>query len=64
MELHWILTLEVPGLASLTRYGTWNAEPGSTRSTIFNQIRGAVAQDHPELTRANTVFWSLEPNQL
>ncbi|WP_405532085.1 hypothetical protein OG592_30660 [Streptomyces avidinii] len=61
---HWILTLELPGRAAATQYGTWNPHPGATRSDVFLAIRQEISRRHPELSSAVVSFFSLEPNQL
>ena len=63
-EYHWIITLELPGRASATFSGVAAVPPGQTRSEVYNGIRRELAAEHPELERANTAFFSLEPNQL
>jgi hypothetical protein len=64
MEMHWILTLDVPGRTTLTRYGVLVNDRGLTRAELFSEIRDEVARSYPGMANANTVFWSLEPNQL
>ncbi|WP_053627370.1 hypothetical protein [Streptomyces sp. XY511] len=60
----WILTLELPGRAAATQYGTWNPHPGSTRHDVFVAIRQHVTNRFPDLERATVAFFALEPNQL
>ncbi|UQX00905.1 hypothetical protein [Streptomyces sp. RerS4] len=60
----WVLTLEMPGRAMTTQYGTWTPPAGSSRFDVFMAIRGHVAAQQPEMAGANTIFFSLEPNQL
>ncbi|WP_053627392.1 hypothetical protein [Streptomyces sp. XY511] len=60
----WILTLELPGRAAATQYGTWNPVPGSTRHDVFVAIRQHVTGRFPELERATVAFFALESNQL
>ncbi|MFF9055366.1 hypothetical protein ACF09Z_29965 [Streptomyces erythrochromogenes] len=60
----WILTLELPGRAAATEYGTWNPDPGATRHDVFVAVRRHVTRQFPELERATVVFFSFEPNQL
>ncbi|MFE0577951.1 hypothetical protein [Streptomyces sp. NPDC058874] len=60
----WILTLELPGRAAATQYGTWNPVPGATRHDVFVAIRQHVTSRFPELERATVAFFALEPNQL
>lgn len=61
---HWILTLELPGRATSSNFGTLTPLPGWTRMDAFTAIKEHVAQQNPEMAGANTVFFSLEPNQL
>lgn len=61
---HWVLTLELPGRASMTQYGTYTPPAGTTRYDAFQAIRQHVTADHPEMARATTMFFALEPNQL
>ncbi|MGW2677161.1 hypothetical protein [Streptomyces sp. NPDC001436] len=61
---HWILTLEVPGQQVVTDSGTLNPPAGSTRYDMYLAIREYVISRAPEMSRANTVFFSLESNQL
>lgn len=63
MEHFWIITLEVPGRASLTRQGVCDPQPGDTRAGLFDKVRAEIAQDFPDLATANTIFWSVEPNR-
>ncbi|MFD0381159.1 hypothetical protein [Streptomyces sp. NPDC127112] len=61
---HWILTLEMPGKQVLTDSGTVNPPAGATRYDMYLAIREHTVSGYPELSRANCVFFSLEPNQL
>lgn len=61
---HWVLTLELPGRASMTQYGTYTPPAGTTRYDAFQTLRHHVTADHPEMARATTIFFALEPNQL
>ncbi|MFE4207106.1 hypothetical protein ACFRSX_18485 [Streptomyces goshikiensis] len=60
----WILTLELPGRAAATQYGTWNPYPGSTRHDVSVAIRQHVTNRFPDLERATVALFALEPNQL
>lgn len=60
----WILTLELPGRCTTTQYGTWTPPAGATRQDVFVALREHIVAERPELSRANTVFFSLERNQL
>ncbi|MGW4687694.1 hypothetical protein ACWEPM_22725 [Streptomyces sp. NPDC004244] len=60
----WILTLDLPGRAAATQYGTWNPHPGETRLDVFLAIKQEITRRHPELSGAVVSFFSLEPNQL
>ncbi|WP_328386792.1 hypothetical protein OHS81_24340 [Streptomyces sp. NBC_00400] len=61
---HWVMTLELPGRAMNTLYGTWTPPEGATRHDVFMAIKTDIGREAPEMTRANVVFFSLEPNQL
>ncbi|MFD3777964.1 hypothetical protein [Streptomyces sp. NPDC058612] len=61
---HWVLTLELPGRSSMTQSGTYTPPAGTTRYDAFQTLRRYVAADHPEMARATTMFFALEPNQL
>ncbi|MFG3001299.1 hypothetical protein [Streptomyces sp. NPDC048340] len=60
----WVLTLEMPGRGMTTQYGTWTPPASATRLDVFVTLRGHIVAQHPEMASANTVFFSLEPNQL
>ncbi|GGZ11676.1 hypothetical protein GCM10010343_42900 [Streptomyces avidinii] len=59
-----MLTLELPSRAMCTQNGTWTPPAGMTRKDAYLALRDALVAQQPELARANTVFFSLEPNQL
>ncbi|MFD9572902.1 hypothetical protein ACFWBI_24040 [Streptomyces sp. NPDC059982] len=59
----WVLTLELPGRAAMTQSGTYTPPPGTTRYDAFQALRQHVTASHPEMARANTMFFALEPNQ-
>lgn len=61
---HWVLTLEMPGRGMTTQFGTWTPPAGATRFDAFGALRSHIVAQHPEMASANTVFFSLEPNQL
>ncbi|MFE9802759.1 hypothetical protein ACFYP6_28450 [Streptomyces goshikiensis] len=61
---HWVLTLELPGRAAMTQSGTYTPPAGTTRYDAYQALRRYVAADHPEMSRANVMFFTLEPNQL
>lgn len=66
---HFILTLQVPlsggtGMASSTFEGACTPRPGMTRAEVYRWLRADVARSHPQLERANVIFFSLESNQL
>ncbi|MGW5396251.1 hypothetical protein [Streptomyces sp. NPDC003952] len=60
----WVLTLELPGLAAMTQNGTYTPPAGTTRYDAYQAIRRHVTSEHPEMDRANTMLFALEPNQL
>ena len=61
---HYVLTLDMPGRASGSWRGTLTPAPGTTRQAVLTQLLDQIHTDHPEFSRANIVFFSLEPNQL
>ncbi|MFG2861573.1 hypothetical protein [Streptomyces sioyaensis] len=61
---HWVITVELPGRAMETLYGTFTPPAGATRHDVFLAIKNDIAQQSPEMARANVVFFALEPNQL
>lgn len=61
---HWVMTLELPGYAATTRSGTWTPAPSTTRNDAFTAIRNEIAAQHPEMAKANVMFFAFEPNQL
>ncbi|MER6392426.1 hypothetical protein ABT236_28690 [Streptomyces sp. NPDC001523] len=60
----WMLTLELPGRASMTQSGTYTPPPGTTRYDAYQALRRYVIADHPEMERATTLFFALESNRL
>jgi hypothetical protein len=63
----WVITLQKPtprGMAVNTQYGVIQPDPGATRRGLFEQVRREIDQQFPELSGANVMFWSLEPNEL
>ncbi|MGW9079677.1 hypothetical protein [Streptomyces kronopolitis] len=61
---HWVISLELPGRAMGTRYGTFTPPAGATRQDVFLAIKNDIARQSPEMAHANVVFFALEPNQL
>ncbi|MFD3936716.1 hypothetical protein ACFWSF_17320 [Streptomyces sp. NPDC058611] len=61
---HWVLTLELPGRSASTSHGTWTPPAGMTRYDAYQALRSSMVAEQPELSRANTTYFSLEPNQL
>lgn len=65
---HFILTLQssVPsgGFRVFTTSGTHVPAPGWTRADFYKAIVDAVVQQNPELARANTLFFDLQPNRI
>ncbi|OEJ40136.1 hypothetical protein AR457_16450 [Streptomyces agglomeratus] len=60
----WIITLQVPGGASATGHGTFTPPAHWTRRDAFRAVLAEMYKDAPELTGANVLFFSLEPNRL
>ncbi|MGW6565085.1 hypothetical protein [Streptomyces sp. NPDC054975] len=61
---HYVLTLDMPGRIASTWHGTFTPGPTSTRNDVFLWLRERISAENPEFTRANVVFFSLEPNRL
>lgn len=61
---HWVMTLELPGYAATTRSGTWTPPPGTTRHDAYGAIRNEIATGHPEMAKANVMFFAFELNQV
>ncbi|MFS7877667.1 hypothetical protein ACEYXF_30675 [Streptomyces asiaticus] len=64
---HFVLTLQKPhggGFVSATFTNTITPRPGATRADIYEALREQITQAHPELSNANVLFFSLEPNGL
>ncbi|MFD8391187.1 hypothetical protein ACFV2N_18810 [Streptomyces sp. NPDC059680] len=61
---HFVITLEKPGLLSMTQEGTFTPPPGSTRQDAYALIYRAVTSQDPDLNGASVGFFMLEPNQL
>lgn len=63
----WMITLQKPipgGMAMNTQYGTVHLAPGSTRHEVYGQLRAELDRQNPQMSDANVVFFSLEPNDL
>ncbi|WP_314242296.1 hypothetical protein [Streptomyces sp. DSM 40907] len=60
----WVLTLEIPGRGMTTQFGTSTPPADATRYDVLVALRGHIVAHNPEMASANTVFFSLEPNQL
>ncbi|MFK0114956.1 hypothetical protein [Streptomyces sp. NPDC090994] len=58
----YILTLEKPGLASVTLNGTLTPHEGSTEQDVLTQIYGSATEQDPRLAGACITFWLLKPN--
>ncbi|MFD7977519.1 hypothetical protein [Streptomyces sp. NPDC059071] len=61
---HYVLTLDLPGRAAVTWSGTVTPGAADTRHSLYLLLREHVSTSHPEMARANVVFFSLEPNRL
>ncbi|MGG2461735.1 hypothetical protein ACO0M4_18275 [Streptomyces sp. RGM 3693] len=61
---HWVMTLELPGRAMNTLYGTLTPPQGATRRDVFMGLKAEIAEESPEMAHANVVFFSLERNAL
>jgi hypothetical protein len=66
--MHYVITLEYPGVVSTTDHGTLRLPVGVTRAQVFEQVRHKHGEDLRQRmgqTRHPTVlFWSLEPNTI
>ncbi|MEV4611672.1 hypothetical protein AB0K43_03590 [Kitasatospora sp. NPDC049258] len=64
----WIITLQAwignGTLSVSTTDGNYTPPAGATRADAYRAIRESVTRQKPELANANTMFFSLEPNQL
>ena len=60
----WVMSVEKPGLASVTRTGTYTPQPDSTREAAFAEIYQHVSEISPHLRGATVLFFSLERNTL
>ncbi|MCX4575904.1 hypothetical protein ABZT03_04435 [Streptomyces sp. NPDC005574] len=60
----FVLSLEKPGLLSMTQEGTCTPAPGATRKDMYQQLYQAVTAQDPALSGATVLFFSLERNQL
>ncbi|MDQ1046819.1 hypothetical protein [Streptomyces sp. V4I2] len=60
----WVMSVEKPGLASVTRTGTYTPQPDSTREAAFADIYQFVGESAPQLRGATVLFFSLERNTL
>ncbi|MGI5341868.1 hypothetical protein ACQEVS_32920 [Streptomyces sp. CA-181903] len=68
---HFVITLETPASSlsgatavSYTLSGTLTPPPGATRHDMYQLVRAEAEKADPLLTRANTLFFSLERNDL
>ncbi|WP_030811440.1 hypothetical protein [Streptomyces sp. NRRL S-337] len=60
----WIMTVEMPGQAMQTLYGTCTPGAGATRHDVFLDIKAGIAEESPQWAHANVVFFSFERNTL
>ncbi|MEV7506791.1 hypothetical protein AB0O57_02400 [Streptomyces sp. NPDC091201] len=60
----WVLTLEVPGRGMTTSHGTVTPPANATRHDTFRTLLDHVVSQNPQMSSANCVFFTLEPNQL
>uniref|UniRef100_UPI002F90E085 hypothetical protein n=1 Tax=Kitasatospora indigofera TaxID=67307 RepID=UPI002F90E085 len=64
---HFILTLQSSlgsGFQVFTTEGTHTPPADWTRADFYKAIRDSVVQQHPDLARANTIFFDLQPNRI
>jgi hypothetical protein len=60
---HFVITLEKPGLFSVTQEGTFTPPPGSTRQDAYRLIYRTLCDQDPDYHGASVGFFTLEPNQ-
>lgn len=60
----FLITLDLPGRASFTTYGTFTPPPGATRQDVYLHLREFVTRDESSMRRANVSYFLLESNQL
>ncbi len=60
----WVLTLEIPGRGMTTGHGTVTPPVGASRHDTFRTLLDHVVSQDPQMSSANCVFFSLEPNRL
>ena len=60
----WVLSVERPGLVSVTRTGTCTPTAGRTRESVFADLYAHVTGADPHLRGATVLYFSLEPNRL
>ncbi|MEU8927009.1 hypothetical protein AB0D10_39840 [Kitasatospora sp. NPDC048545] len=64
---HFILTLQASlgsGFQVFTTQGTHTPPQAWTRQDFYEQVRSSVVREHPELSRANVLFFDVQPNRL
>ena len=65
---HFILTLQSPapgGAVAMSTFSNAITPPaGWNRSQLYKALLNQVTSDNPELAGANTVFFSLERNEI
>ncbi|MFE4912472.1 hypothetical protein ACFRCX_13110 [Streptomyces sp. NPDC056652] len=60
----YVMTLEVPGVMTAMRTGTYTPAPGATRNDAFNELYELITGSSRDLYRANVVFFTMERNEL
>ncbi|MFF2080605.1 hypothetical protein ACFVXG_38305 [Kitasatospora sp. NPDC058162] len=64
---HFILTLQLSlgnGFQVFTTEGTHTPPADWSRQDFYKAIRDSIVQQHPELARANTLFFDVQPNRI
>ena len=64
---HFILTLQAShgsGFQVFTTQGNHTPAAAWTRQDFYEQVRSSVVREHPELSRANVLFFDVQPNRL
>jgi hypothetical protein len=60
----FILTLDKPGVMSVTRNGTLTPNEGATEQDVLTGIYRSVTEQDPRLAGACITFWLLKPNHI
>jgi hypothetical protein len=65
MNYFAILTLELPGSASVTVYYEVTLTSPATRAEVYEEMRKSIVEEYgPRFATATVLFFSVEPNRL